>query len=69
MTFLLANLTKETLFQPRSRNEKLTALFIGSRWVQNYEEHFRRPEGDNFRTQIDVNTFLKEVTRRDSSIA
>ena len=33
-------------------NEKLTALFIGIRWVQNCEKRFRRLEGTNSRTLI-----------------
>ena len=41
-------------------NEKLTALFIGIRCVQNCEKHFRWPEGENSRTQISFNTHIDE---------
>ena len=44
-------------------DEKLTALFIGLRWVQNCETRSRNMEGEHSRTQIGFNTFLKEATR------
>ena len=82
MTFLPASLSKGALFQQKSQNwswdwyvimikmnEKLTALFIGILWFQKCGKHFRRPEGDNSRTRIGFNTFLKEATRWGSSIA
>ena len=40
-----------------------------NRWFKNCGEHFRSPEGENSRTQIGINTFMKEATRRGSSIA
>ena len=82
MTCLPTSSSKETLLKPESQNwswdwyvmmtkmnEKLTELFVGVRWVQNCETHFRRPEGTNSRTQIGFNTFKKEATRWGSSIA
>ena len=50
-------------------NEKQTALFIGILSVQNCGKHFKRPEGKNSRTQIGFNTFMKDATKRGSSIA
>ena len=49
--------------------EKQTALFIGIRRVPNCGKHSRRLEGKNSRTQIGFSTFMKEATKRDSSIA
>ena len=82
MTFLPTSFSKETRFQPKSKNwswdwyvimtkmnEKLTALFNGIRWVQNGETRSRSLEGENSRTQIDFNTFVKETTRWGASLA
>ena len=49
--------------------EKLMALFIELQSAQNCEKHFRRPEGKKSRTQIGLNTCMKEATTRGSSIA
>ena len=42
---------------------KQTALFIGIRWVQNCEKHFKRLEGKNYRTRIGFNTFMNKNSR------
>ena len=72
MTFLPTSFSKETLFTPKSPNwswdwyvvlinmkEKLTALFSGILWVQNYEKRSRKIQGTNSRTQSGCNTFVK----------
>ena len=74
MTFLLANLSKETLFRPKPQlnigheigaslwsrwTRKLTVLIIGILWFQNCGKHFQSPEGENSRTRIGFNTNIK----------
>ena len=53
----------------QDERENQTALFIVIRWVQNCEKQARRPKATNSRTQIGVNTFMKEATERGTSIA
>ena len=76
LTFLPTNISEETLLKPKSQNwscdwyaimikmkEKLTALFTGIQRLRNCGTHFRSPEGENSRTRIGFNTFMKEATR------
>ena len=45
-------------------DEKLTALFIGLRWVQNCETRSRNMEGEHSRTQIGFNTHIYEGSNK-----
>ena len=47
---------------------KLTALFIGIRWDQNCEKHFRGLEGINSRTPIGFSIFTNEATNRGTFV-
>ena len=82
MSFMLANLSKETLFQSESQkvvmrlvrhydqDERETDGAVNwILWFQNCEELVRSLEDENSRTRIGFNTFIKEATRWGSSIA
>ena len=76
MTFLLANLSKETLFQPKFQNCSWDWYVVMTKNERETDgavhwnpmgpilrKFFRSPEGENSRTRIGFNTLMKEATR------